>query len=107
MKTQTTNNTPKKIGTVNIRNNKAGILKATVSGFDGTDAITGQKSVKYKKNAAGNLIVGIPVETIPMVVDAALGSAAMNFNTVSDQVDIIVIGANGKTINWNVEVKNF
>jgi len=100
MKGQTTDATPKKLGSYVPAAGKAGILFLTVTGFDGTDAITGQKAIRFKKNAAGTLTLGTAVDVVASVVDAGLGAATFAMSAVSNKVDVMVTGAAGKNISW-------
>src|SRR6478752_729014 len=100
MKATTTDATPKKLGSVTVLNSRVGIAIVTVSGYDGTDGITGQKAVRYKKSSSGILTLGTAVDVVAPVVDAGLGSSTFTLTAVGNNIDITVTGAAGKTINW-------
>jgi hypothetical protein len=99
MKTQTTDATPKKLGTIQIGATKAGLVTVSVVGFDNTDAVTGIKAARYKK-VAGTLTLGTPGAVLAVETDTGLGSATFTLSAVANNIDVMVTGAAGKTINW-------
>jgi hypothetical protein len=99
MKTQTTDATAKVIGTIKLPTSSAGVLKVSVVGFDGTDAVTGAKIVRFKK-VSGTLTLGTASNDLAVEADAGFSGATFAFAANSNNVDISVTGTAGKTINW-------
>lgn len=101
MKVTTTDATATTIGSVALAANEAGVIEATVVGFDSANGVevTGKKIVAYK-NVNGTITLGTATATLAVAADAAISGATFAFAAGTNAINIQVTGVAAHTIKW-------
>jgi hypothetical protein len=100
----TTDATATTVATIEASTDDAGVIIASVVGNSvGHGAVTGVKTVRYKK-VAGTLTLGTASNTLAVEADTDLEDATFAFAAVSNNIAIQVTGKAATSIKWTVDI---